>query len=108
MANEGNLRSLGDLTTSEQREIAKKGARASAKVRRKKKKMREDLQELLALPDEDLAEKTGQQAMLVAMLKKAKAGDVAAATFIRDTIGEKPTDKVDKNLTGGFSISWQN
>ena len=42
-----------------------------------------------------------QTAMGVAMVQRAMLGDVQAAQFIRDTIGEKPTDKVevDQSLT---------
>ena len=42
-----------------------------------------------------------QTAMAVAMVQRAMLGDVQAAQFIRDTIGEKPTDKVevDQSLT---------
>lgn len=42
-----------------------------------------------------------QTAMSIAMIQRAMMGDVQAATFIRDTIGEKPTDKVemDQSLT---------
>lgn len=42
-----------------------------------------------------------QTAMAIAMVQRAMLGDVQAATFVRDTIGEKPTDKVevDQSLT---------
>ena len=42
-----------------------------------------------------------QTALSIAMVQRAMLGDVQAATFIRDTIGEKPTDKVevDQSLT---------
>ena len=38
---------------------------------------------------------TAEQAMLLAMVNKALKGDVRAATFVRDTAGCKPTDRVE-------------
>lgn len=42
-----------------------------------------------------------QTAINVAMIQRAIMGDVQAATWVRDTLGEKPTDKVelDQSLT---------
>ena len=42
-----------------------------------------------------------QTAIHLAMIKRALMGDVQAAQYIRDTVGEKPTDKVemDQSLT---------
>ena len=87
----------------------------------KRKKMKEDLSILLTLaisegravpPEElqNLAEANGknitvQTAIDVAIVQRAMMGDVAAAQFIRDTVGEKPTDKVE--LDSSLSIeSW--
>lgn len=47
MANEQNLRSLADLTTEEQRAIAKKGGIASGKARKEKASLRKGLETLL-------------------------------------------------------------
>lgn len=38
---------------------------------------------------------TAEQAILLAMVNKALKGDVRAATFVRDTVGCKPTDRVE-------------
>lgn len=42
-----------------------------------------------------------QTAMSIAILQRAMMGDVQAVQFVRDTIGEKPSDKVqiDQSLT---------
>ena len=42
-----------------------------------------------------------QTAMAIAVLQRAMLGDVQAVQFVRDTIGEKPSDKVevDQSLT---------
>ena len=42
-----------------------------------------------------------QEAILIVMAQRALQGDVQAALFLRDTAGDKPSDKVelDTNLT---------
>ena len=49
----------------------------------------------------DGEKKTGAEAITLAMIKKASTGDVSAFLAIRDTIGEKPTEKqeVDSTVT---------
>lgn len=84
--NEENLISLGDRTTEEQREIARKGGIASGKARRERKTLREEL--LLLLEKGDTQEKIS-----LAMIKEALDGNTKAFEVIRDTIGEKPIDK---------------
>ena len=86
-------------------------------TRREKKKMKEELKTLLTISlnrgdiidaddilNLDQAQKANisvQTAINIAMMKRAIMGDVSAATWVRDTVGEKPTDKieVDTNLT---------
>lgn len=87
MANTENLVSLADRTTEEQRAIASAGGKASGEARRKRKTLKEEL--LLMLSDG----KT-QQSVTIALIEKAMAGDTKAFEVIRDTIGEKPVDKV--------------
>ena len=49
---------------------------------------------LLALGvDEDDCD--NQTLIAISMIQSAAAGDVKAAAWVRDTVGEKPTDKVD-------------
>ena len=40
---------------------------------------------------------TGREAVAVALYEQALKGDVRAFAELRDTVGEKPTDKVDMN-----------
>lgn len=84
MANEKNLRAP---STSEARERGKKGGKASAEARKTRKALRDELLELLS--DGDV-----QKKMSLALIKKASAGDVKAFVAIRDTIGEKPIEKI--------------
>ena len=91
MANEQNLRPSEYKLSQEE---AKKGGKASVEARRKRKALKEEL--LLLLSDGDLQEK-----MSVALINEAingnKAGSVTKAfEVIRDTIGEKPVDKVEQ------------
>ena len=89
----------------------------SQAAKREKRKMKEELKTLLKISlnrgdiidaDDvlslDQAEKSNisvQTAINIAMMKRAIMGDVSAATWVRDTVGEKPTDRVevDTNLT---------
>lgn len=109
--NDDNLISNESRTPSERRNYAIKAGKASGAARRAKKEMRETLIELLRLPVEkgdieeitNLAESKGknltiEQAMCVAMIREALNGNVKAATFIRDTSGNKLTDDVKVNV----------
>ncbi len=111
MANEGNLLRAEDLTSEQLRERARKGGKASAKAKRERKKIKEQMELLLSLPNKDGETKKklkgmgittdnidNQMAMIVSMYQKAISGDVQAATFIRDSIGEKPDNKVNLDM----------
>lgn len=87
MANDQNLIPLNERTKSEQRAIAAAGGRASGQSRRARKTLKEEL--LLLLSEGDT-----QKNVSVAMIQKALDGDTKAFEVIRDTIGEKPTEKV--------------
>lgn len=117
MANKQNLTQAGkNLSTEEAQKIGRKGGIASGKARREKKALKDTLEELLAMPikegrsaDIDKIKSiagikgkniTMQEAIMVAMLNKAAKGDVRAAEYVRDTIGQKPDNKmnIDMNL----------
>ena len=87
LANTENLVSLADRTTEEQRAIASAGGKASGVARRKRKTLKEEL--LLMLSEGET-----QQSVTLALIEKAMSGDTKAFEVIRDTIGEKPVDKV--------------
>ena len=88
MAGKENLVSLGNRTTEEQRQIARQGGIASGESRRARKTLKETL--LMMLEEGDT-----QNNITLALLDKALKGDTKAYEVIRDTVGEKPTDKVD-------------
>lgn len=97
MANEQNLKSLKERTTSEQREIARKGGKASAKKRKEQKTLKEELLLLLAEGDT-------QKKISLALIQKALQGDVKAFEVIRDSTGQKCVDKVEITQTVDESI----
>ena len=81
----------------EAREMGRKGGKRSAQVRKERKTLRQELEALLG---EEIHDKNGkamntQKAVSTALIKAALNGSVQAFTTIRDTIGEKPVEKVD-------------
>ena len=105
------------LMTPERRaECGRKGGLAKREATRRRKEMRETLDILLNMPMKkgktysaedikcfaDLKGKniTIDQAMMVCLIQKALKGDINAIAMIRDTVGEKPSDKVEvKDVT---------
>ena len=103
-----------NMTPEQRRENGRKGGIASGEAKRKKKAMRERLEILLDMPLKngkeidiadiqsfaDLKKKniTVQEAVLIAQIQRAMAGDTVAAAFVRDTVGEKPKDNMNVGL----------
>ena len=85
MANEQNLKPVS--SKKEARERGRNGGLASGEARRKRKTLKEEL--LLMLSEGET-----QQSVTLALIEKAMSGDTKAFEVIRDTIGEKPIDKV--------------
>ena len=92
----------------EARKIQSDGGIASGVAKRRKKLIKETTATFLELPVKDKRVRDGlkrlglktedmtQQALMVlGVLKRAQNGDPAAATFIRDTLGQKEADKLD-------------
>lgn len=91
--NEQNLKPFTQMTESEQREIASKGGKASAEARKKRKLMREVMQDCL---DETITLKNGDEitaryALAKKHLQKGIAGDAKSAKLVIDWSGEAPT-----------------
>lgn len=83
-----NLIPLSKRSKEVQREIQAKGRKANKEKIEKRKTLRE---ELLAL----LSKGNTQERMSLSMIEKALSGDTKAFEVIRDTVGEKPTEKVE-------------
>ena len=113
MAGEQNL--IPVQSVEEAREKGRKGGIASGKARREKKLLRETLESILSMPLKDgkgttiddiknLAAVKGknisvQEAIMLAQIQKAMKGDTRAAEYVRDTIGQEPTDKMQVSMT---------
>lgn len=115
MANEQNLI---PFTSEQSREEAKKngakGGIASGVARRERKLFKETLEALLKMPMKDGKEImiddiqnfaaikgkniSVQEAILIAQIQKAMKGDTRAAEYVRDSIGQKPTDRVETEI----------
>lgn len=93
--NEQNLRPV--KTKKEARERGRAGGIKSGEVRRAKRTLKEEL--ILLLEKGDTQEKVS-----LAMIKEALEGNTRAFEVIRDTIGEKPTDKIEAELTSDINI----
>ncbi|MBO5711885.1 MAG: hypothetical protein J6R47_03515 [Acholeplasmatales bacterium] len=110
MDNRFNGNKIGSPFTHEERVAnGRKGGIASGVAKRRKKAMRDTISTILSMPvknTKNSKKKTAEQiksleevkganvdvetAILLAITKKAMNGDVIAATFIRDTLGENP------------------
>lgn len=96
-----NLIPFNELTEEEQRKLARKGGKASGEARRRKKTLKEAL--LIALELEKNG-KTVQEIGVEAVLQKFMSGDIQAFTTVRDTIGEKPVDKVEQEVVNSIKV----
>ena len=84
---------------NEARENGKKGGKASGISRRKSKSIRDALKALLTGKVEHNGEEMlGNDALALSMFDKALKGDVQAFKEIRDTVGEKPIERVEANV----------
>jgi hypothetical protein len=111
--NKNNLITNDKRTPSELREIAKKGGKASGKARREKRLFKDLMSEVLQqkpteyierqisqiFPEIDKELMTNKLGMVANLYKTALDTDskqsVKAFEVIRDTIGEKPVEKVE-------------
>lgn len=85
--NPQNLVPTNKRSKEEAKRISSNGGKKSGEVRRKRKQLRE---ELLAL----LSAGNTQKNISLALIDQALNGNVKAFETIRDTIGEKPVEKV--------------
>ena len=82
---------LRTLTSEEAREIGRKGGIKSGEARRERKTLKE---ELLLL----LSQGNTQEKISLSLIAQAMEGNVKAFETIRDTVGEKPTDKIEADV----------
>ena len=97
------------LTPEERRAQGVRAGKASAEAKRKYRTQRELLSLILSSPldDKEKAKRLKEAglpatyggAMAFAATAKAVDGDIEAARFVRDTVGEKPTESYQMNVT---------
>ena len=98
------------LSPEERVEHARQAGQKSGATRRAHRLFRDIAKEILATPMEpgelaDALEKLGldanrENAMMLAAANKAALGDIEALRFLRDTVGEKPTEAFNIGVTG--------
>lgn len=76
-------------------EDARKGGINSGIARKEKKLFRETIEKKLGASIDDIID---------SLINKAKDGDVPASTFLRDTFGEKPIDKVEQETINKIKV----
>lgn len=81
---------------AQQVETARKGGVASGEARKRKKELRECLEELLAreMKSRDGQVMTGAEAISTKLFEKALKGDVRAFEVLRDSAGQKPIERI--------------
>lgn len=94
MANEQNLIPFTERSQRDIKRITSMGGKACAEAKRRRKTLKEELLILLDLIDEE--GKSNNEKISLSMIKQALEGNVKAYEVIRDTIGEKPIDKVEQ------------
>lgn len=95
MANEQNLKPIRDS------KIARELQEKSVEKRKENQEKRNTFKAMLLLELEKVNEhngKTKREELNEALIDKALKGDTRAFEVIRDTVGEKPVDKVQANV----------
>ena len=118
MANAGlekGKNAFARMTPEQRAEYGRKGAEKANETKRKRKEMRETLDILLNMPlkkgkvysaeeIKSFADLNGKnitidQALMVKLIQRALKGDLSAISMVRDTVGEKPVEKVEATVT---------
>lgn len=94
-----NLKKANPQNNFHNPEVARDAQKKSAQKRRENKQLTELLKLALTLVNEETGEVNGV-AITNALINKAISGDVSAYQTIRDTVGEKPTDKRETKIEG--------
>ena len=118
MDNKGQQYTFDKMSPEQRAEYGRQGGIKSGETKRRKKAMKESLEILLDLKlkpgkecdienVKDFASLKGknitvEQALLITQIQKALKGDTTALTFIRDTSGQSPGQKVD--ITGAVPV----
>jgi hypothetical protein len=101
---------VAGLSPEERQAHFERVGKAELETKRRKRLMRDVLQEMMTLevPDDTLAAKlqdfgvdpTVVNGLMYQAIRTGLGGDIEATRFLRDTLGEKPTEAFNMNLTG--------
>lgn len=106
MATTENLIPFNERTEDERRELARKAGKASGEARREKKMLKELLELALSQPSEIVEGEDNYTAITAALVNKAIQGDTKAYEVIRDTLGQKPTEQTQMDLTAKIEVDY--
>lgn len=104
-----NLIPNSKRTTKELKEMGRKGGIASGESKRRARLWREIIEDKMTKPIEEVikseknkrykkkygADIVIEDGIINAQIEKGLAGDTKSAEFLRDTMGQKPTEKVE-------------
>lgn len=96
MANEQNLVSLATRSQRERTEIARKGQEASAKAKRENKLIKDRILERMGEKDWD--------EMIDGLIQRSK-DSVKDFEVLRDTIGQKPTEHIEADVSNVIRVT---
>lgn len=103
MGRTGRKENLQPVRTKEEaRERGRAGGKASGESRRRRKTLKEELELMLSNPD--LQQRICSELIREALFGNASGSVTKAFETIRDTLGEKPTDKVQ--MEGGIKFTF--
>lgn len=106
MATTENLIPFNERTEEERRELARKAGIASGEARREKKMLKELLELALSQPSEIVDGEDNYTAITAALVNKAIQGDTKAYEVIRDTLGQKPVEQAQMDLTAKIEVDY--
>ena len=104
-----NLRSLNDVSPEEKHAIQSAGGKASAVAKKERRRLEELANRILTLQlpcDEDIRaeleahgiDPTCDAGIVLAQVKRALDGDVKAAIWIRNILGENPGNRITVDM----------
>ena len=91
--NPQNLTPFDKMEPEKKKAVQSKGGKAGAVSKRKRKAFKEALKTALTIIVDEETQQTVQDKGIDALMAKFMAGDPKVFEIIRDTIGEKPTEK---------------
>lgn len=107
MPKEDGYKNLKPFTSANAAQNGRIGGIKSGEVKRERKTMKQALEYILEQASGNVELGTSNMdEILIAMVKKAQQGNVKAAEFCRDTVGDKLAVSENKSMSGHVVVSW--